>query len=125
MLSTSSATWLIPTSLASIAASNQNLKPMVILRDLRSGWAGMHHGSVPRPGSEPDYPRSGERVRVHAPAEGELGLEVGVVGVGEAQVARGEQGDEDLHHARIELVAGHAAQLGDGVGGADGLAVGV
>ena len=43
-----------------------------------------------------------------------LGLEVGVVAVGEGEIAGRQQGDEDLDDLGVELAAGDAAQLGDG-----------
>ena len=58
---------------------------------------------------------------MHPAPEGKLALEVGVVAVGEAEVAGGEEPDEDVDGVRVELVAGHAPQFGNGVGGEIGL----
>src|SRR5436190_1811878 len=56
----------------------------------------------------------------------ELGLEVGVVAVGERRLVVADHvADEDLDELRVELGAGDAAQLGDRVGRGDRVAVGV
>src|SRR4051794_15548932 len=67
------------------------------------------------------------RLRVLAdPAlEIDLGLEVGVVAVVEADAAALEDLDEDLDERAVELGAADAAQLGDRLGRRDRLAVGV
>ena len=57
--------------------------------------------------------RPRRRVVAHAALEGQLALEVGVVGVAEGDAAAVEQLDEGLDDARIELGAGDAPQLGD------------
>jgi hypothetical protein len=65
------------------------------------------------------------RVLADAALEGELGLGVGVVTVAEGEPLVGEHARERLDHLRVELRAGHRAQLGDGRPGRHWLPVGV